>query len=101
MDEYMARNELLLLMVLIQNVHVFNCRSERTSAFKIPLNRNYMLIFGVLAAQLLHIASMQIPFMQNVLGVGPIPFDQWLICLGLAISVLIVMEVYKLVLKKI
>lgn len=100
MDEHIARNELLLLMVLIQNVHVFNCRSERTSAFKIPLNRNYMLIFGVLAAQLLHIGSMQIPFMQNVLGVGPIPFDQWLICLGLAISVLIVMEVYKLFLKK-
>jgi hypothetical protein len=55
MEEASARNCVLLLMVLLQNVHVFNCRSESTSAFRVPLHRNWILIFGVLAAQGIHI----------------------------------------------
>jgi magnesium-transporting ATPase (P-type) len=72
-----ARNLLLLLMVLLQNVHVFNCRSEYVSAFKVPLRRNYVLVFGVLAAQGIHILAMQVPFMQNLLRVEPISLQEW------------------------
>jgi magnesium-transporting ATPase (P-type) len=95
MDEASARNLVLLLMVLLQNVHVFNCRSESESAFRIPLHRNYILVFGVLAAQGIHIASMQIPFMQSLLGTAPVPPIQWLTALGLALIILVVMEVFK------
>jgi len=68
MDEAAARNLLLLFMVLLQNVHVFNCRSESISALKVPLGRNVILVFGVLAAQGIHIVSMHLPFMQTILG---------------------------------
>ena len=34
MDEFAARNIILLLMVLMQNVHAFNSRSELSSAFR-------------------------------------------------------------------
>ncbi|MCK7520631.1 MAG: cation-translocating P-type ATPase C-terminal domain-containing protein [Ignavibacteriales bacterium] len=51
MDRTHARDLILLLMVFMQNFHVFNCRSERTSAFKIPIKRNIILLFGVLAAR--------------------------------------------------
>ena len=101
MDEASARNFVLLLMVLLQNVHVFNCRSESQSAFRVPLRRNYILIFGVLAAQGIHIASMQIPFMQNLLGTEPVPPVQWLTALALALIVLLVMEVFKFIKKRI
>jgi magnesium-transporting ATPase (P-type) len=95
MDEIHARNLILLLMVFMQNFHAFNCRSERVSAFKVPLKRNIILVFGVLAAQGIHILSMQIPFMQNILRVEPVTFNEWLYVLALAIPILVAMEVFK------
>ncbi|ROQ90124.1 cation-translocating P-type ATPase [Desulfosoma caldarium] len=99
MDEAPARNMVLLLMVLLQNVHVFNCRSETESAFRTPLRRNVILIFGVAAAQGIHILSMFAPFMQTILGTEPIVFTQWLSVLLLALSVLAVMEAFKWVIR--
>lgn len=95
MEEESARNILLLLMVFMQNYHVFNCRSERVSAFKVPIRRNIYLVFGVLIAAGLHLASMNIPFMQTVLRVEPLMFsDMWKMFL-LASPMIIVMEIYK------
>lgn len=100
MSEHSARNILLLLMVLIVNFHVFNCRSEYTSAFKIPLSRNKILVFGVIIAQGIHILSMQIPIMQDILRLQPITFQQWIKVLILAIPILIIMELYKKIFNK-
>lgn len=94
-DEDTARNSLLLLFVLLQNVHVFNSRSERTSAFRVPISRNYLLVFGVLIAQGIHILSMHLPIMQDLLRVQPISLYDWQLLLMLASSVLVVMEVFK------
>jgi potassium/sodium efflux P-type ATPase len=99
-SEFEARNMLLLLMVLFENVHVFNCRSEERSAFKVPLRNNKLLILGVLAAQGIHILAMNIPFMQSVLRVEPISFFEWLAVLGLALTVLLAMELFKLARRK-
>lgn len=97
MEEYLARNLILLLMVFMQNLHVFNCRSERVSAFKVPLKRNIILVFGVLAAQGIHILSMQIPFMQSILRIEPVTVNEWLYILVLAVPMILVMEIFKLV----
>ncbi|WAC04374.1 MAG: HAD-IC family P-type ATPase [Methanoregula sp.] len=96
-EENTARNLLLLLMVLLENCHVFNCRSEYISAFHVPLARNRFLILGVIAAQGIHILSMYIPFMQNALGVSPVTFDEWFLLLGISLGVIAVMELYKFV----
>jgi len=97
MDETHARSIVLLLMVLLQNVHVFNCRSELSSAFRVPLSRNYLLIFGVLSAQGLHVLSMHLPFMQQVLRIEPITPFEWLNVFVLALPLLVVMEIYKII----
>jgi len=94
-EESAARNLVLLLMVLLENCHVFNCRSESISAFRVPISRNYYLVLGVIAAQGIHILSMYIPFMQDVLGVSPVTFEEWLIFLMIALILIAVMEVYK------
>jgi magnesium-transporting ATPase (P-type) len=94
-----ARNFVLLLMVLLENVHVFNCRSERVSTFRVPLKRNPLLIGGVLVAQGVHILAMQWPFMQGILGVAPVSFQAWAGLLGLAGILLLVMEGFKRVRK--
>ncbi|MDO9583497.1 MAG: HAD-IC family P-type ATPase [Desulfomicrobium sp.] len=101
MDEAVARNLVLLFMVLLQNVHVFNCRSETVSALKVPLRRNVVLIFGVLAAQGIHVLSMYLPFMQKILGTEPVAFAQWFMLLALALTVLLVMEMFKWVRRKV
>lgn len=94
-DEVHARSLILLLMVFMQNFHAFNSRSETTSVFKVPLKRNIILVFGVIAAQGLHILSMQIPLMQNLLRIEPILFREWILVLTLAIPILISMEIFK------
>ncbi len=95
-EENLARNYVLLLMVLFENFQVFNCRSEKTSAFKIPLKNNYVLIIGVLCALGLHILSMYIPVMQDILDVQPIGLVHFAILLGLASLLLITMEIFKI-----
>jgi magnesium-transporting ATPase (P-type) len=85
----------LMLMVLMQNIHVFSCRSERKSAFKVPLSKNRVLLYGVSAAQLIHIIATQIPFMQTVLSTDTVSLKEWLTLLPLAALILVIMEAYK------
>jgi magnesium-transporting ATPase (P-type) len=95
LEAVQARNFLLMLMVLLENVHVFNCRSERVSALRCPLRRNRLLIVGVIVAQGVHILALYTPLMQSVLGVAPVAFGQWLTLLAMAFSLLLVMEAFK------
>ncbi|MGY6520647.1 MAG: cation-translocating P-type ATPase [Mongoliitalea sp.] len=94
-SEFHARNMVLLLMVLMQNLHIFNCRSERRSTFNIPISRNYLLILFVILTQAIHIASMHIPFMQSILRVEPITLKEWGYVLVLAFPLLLLMELFK------
>jgi magnesium-transporting ATPase (P-type) len=96
-EEAAARNELLLLFVLMQNVHVFSCRSERRSAFRVPLRRNLVLVGGVATAQGLHLLAMHLPLTQAILGVRPVSLSEWGLAVGAALSILLVMEMFKLV----
>jgi Ca2+-transporting ATPase len=94
-DEASARNQLLLLFVLLQNLHVFNCRSERRSAFAVSLTSNPLLLLGVLGAQGVHLLAMHVPVMQRLLGVGPVTGAEWLRTLAAASLILGVSEVAK------
>ena len=91
-----ARNETLLLMVLFENIHVFNCRSETLSVFFHSLLRNPFLLFGTVIAQLIHIAAMYTPWISDVLHIQPVSFSEWLNLLMMAFSILMVMELHKL-----
>ena len=67
-----ARNGTLLLMVLFENVHVFNCRSESRSIFYHNPIRNRILLFGTLIAQGIHIGAMYTPWISDVLRIQPV-----------------------------
>jgi P-type Ca2+ transporter type 2C len=90
-----ARNSTLLLMVLFENVHVFNCRSETLSVFKHNLLLNPLLLFGTTIAQLIHIAAMYTPWFKDVLEIKPVSFEHWLQLLVTALLLLVVMEIHK------
>ena len=78
-----------------ENVHVFNCRSEKVSAFRIPIRRNLIVVFGVLAAQGIHVLSMHAPLYAERSWRHPVRFSQWLFALARVLVVLMVMEVFK------
>lgn len=99
-EEPVARNAVLMLMVLLQNFHALNCRSETRSIFHIPLSNNYILIFGILAAQGLHILALQIPFMQNLLSLNPIGGREWIFLFFTAAIILLAMEIFKIYVRK-
>ncbi len=90
-----ARNGTLMLMVLFENIHVFNSRSESLSTFRHNPMRNPLLLFGTAAAQLIHIGAMYTPWISDVLHIQPISPQHWLELLGLALTVLVVMELHK------
>jgi calcium-translocating P-type ATPase len=90
-----ARNIILLLMVLFENVHVFNSRTEINYLYKVGYRSSTTLIILVIFTQLLHIACMHIPFMQNVLSAQPVSFDTWLELAIIAIGLVVVMEADK------
>ncbi|HIP18757.1 MAG TPA: hypothetical protein EYG78_05410 [Sulfurovum sp.] len=65
------------------------------------LNRNStVLITLVIFTQLLHIACMYIPFMQNVLSVQPVSFNTWLVLAVIALGLLFVMEADKWLMRR-
>ncbi len=96
-----ARNGTLLLMVLFENIHVFNSRSETRSVFTHNPLRNHFLLFGTLAAQLIHIGAMYTPWISDVLRIHPVSLDYWFDMLLISIIILIVMEAHKLLRRKI
>lgn len=90
-----ARNIVLLLMVLFENAHVFNSRTEINYLHKIGYRNSMALISLVIFTQLLHIVCMHIPFMQNVLSAQPVSFEIWLELAIIAIGLVVVMEADK------
>lgn len=100
-SEFHARTLVLMLMVLIENVHVFNCRSEYISVFKIPFKRNWFVVGGALIAQAIHIIASNIPFMQNVLQTDSVNIKEWFILFALSLIVLVTMEIFKFSIKRI
>ncbi|HOT93725.1 MAG TPA: HAD-IC family P-type ATPase [Methanoregulaceae archaeon] len=90
-----ARTMLLVLFVLFENFHVFNARSETASTFRIPLSSNRLLIASVIGAAAINAVAMYIPVLSDVLRTGPISLQAWGALAVLAMSVLIVMEIYK------
>ncbi len=98
--EEMARNITLLLMVLFENVHVFNSRTETNSIFKINHMKNKFLWISVIAAQMIHITAMYNPFMQSVLSVQPVDLKVWGMLLVIALVLISVMELEKIIRNK-
>jgi magnesium-transporting ATPase (P-type) len=99
-EESEARNTVLLLMVLLQNFHALNCRSETRSVFRIPLSNNYILVLGIFIAQGVHIVAMQLPFTQEILSLQQVPWVDWIKLFFTASIVVLVMEVFKLMLSR-
>jgi Ca2+-transporting ATPase len=77
-----------------------SCRSETGSAFNRDVlnDRHQLMLYGL--ALLLTFLPTELGFMQRILGLTSLNRDQWLICIGFAIALLLVDEVIKVFLRR-
>lgn len=99
-DINIARSYILILMVFMQNMHTFNCRSEKTSIFKLSFKNNPLIIVGVILTILVQMIVIEIPFTSEILKVHSLPIKDVLLTFVLAMPILIVMEIFKLINQK-
>jgi hypothetical protein len=82
-SESSARNALLLLMVLFENIQIANSRSEVKSAFRLSPWRNPILLIGTAAAFLIHVAMLYLPLGQTLLYTQPVEMTTWLVLVSI------------------
>ncbi len=95
-----AQNGVLLVLVLFENVQAGNNRSETASLFTLSPLRNRLLFAGTIVAQLLHIAAMYTPGLRDVLRLEGVSVEQWLASLGLALTLFVISEIHKVVIRR-
>ena len=95
MDIVSVRSYLLTFMVFVENIHIFNCRSEKISIFKIPLNNNIFLILSIFITTIIQIIIVSNNFLSNILRLTTISLESILILLLFTIPLIIMMEAFK------
>jgi len=77
-------------------VYIFAYRSMRLSLFKAsPLSRNKPLIWAVIAGLLMVVIAFAFPSIRSLLGIVPLTLQQWSWIAGIAIGLLMAVEVGK------
>mgnify|MGYP003298723887 CR=1 FL=1 len=95
MEVATARAYIMALMIIIQNVHAFNCRSEKQSTFLISLKSNPIFTLGIIGSIILGLAVIEVPFLSTFLKTTHIPYNELGKLLLVGIIILLIMECYK------
>ena len=95
MEVDIARGYVMALMIIIQNIHAFNCRSEQKSTFSVSLMSNKIFLIGVLGSLILGVSVLEIEFLSVFLKTNHIPTTDLLMLLVLGLIILVIMESYK------
>jgi Ca2+-transporting ATPase len=92
-----AQTVALTTMVVFQMFQVGNSRSERLSVFQKSPFSNPFLFTATVAALIVHVAALYLPPTQFVLRVEPISVDAWLRIIPVAATIIVAMEIHKLI----
>lgn len=84
----------LAVLSISQLVHAFNIRS-RHSLFKIGIFSNKYMVGAFIAAILLMLFVLCVPFMQLIFEVIPMNASEWIMVIGLSLLPLVIMEAIK------
>lgn len=91
-----AGNVALLLLVLIENIQIGNCRSERRSGLVNSPLRNPWVLGAAIIAQGVHLLAMNWGPTQRLLDLEPVGINVWLAMFAISLSVLVAVELHKL-----
>lgn len=99
LDIVVSRALVMTLMVFMQNIHAFNCRSERQSIRKIKFTSNWFFIVSTIGSIGIQILFMEIPFLSQFLSLTTVPYYMLLVLAVVSFIVLVVNESYKAIIK--
>lgn len=85
--------------ILAQNVQAFNVRSNRLSIFQLGVFTNKYLIGAFMLVVVTLLGLMYIPPLSAIFKAAPLTLDEWIVVTLLALLPLVVIEVYKFVLR--
>ncbi|MBM3136642.1 MAG: HAD-IC family P-type ATPase [Chloroflexi bacterium] len=90
-----ARTIAFVTLALFQVFNAFNVRSRTKSVFAMGLFTNKYLNIAIPVSVLLLIATVYVPFMQNVMQTSPLLLKEWAMMLPIASSILFLDELRK------
>ncbi|MBM4124103.1 MAG: cation-transporting P-type ATPase, partial [Nitrospira sp.] len=90
-----ARTVAFTVLVMAQLFHAFNCRSDRSSLFRIGWTTNKPLLWAVAGSATLQTAILLSPWTREVFKVAPFDIEHWLLAFGIGLLPLIAMEAWK------
>lgn len=91
----LTRSYLLTLMVFMENIQIFNCRSEKKSAFKVPGENNRFLIISIILTLCIQTLIVRVPELSGFFGLKTIEMTKIGALFLLTIPIIIVMEIFK------
>ena len=97
-DEAHARTMAFTTLMMFQLFDVFNCRSRRRSAFT-GFFENRWLLVAIAFSLGAHVLVIYVPFLQMAFHAVPLSLTDWLIATGVSSTLLIAMELAKIVLR--
>jgi P-type Ca2+ transporter type 2C len=86
------------VLVIAQLINTINARSETTTAFR-GFFANGWLWAAIGLSALLQVAVVQLPALNTAFTTTPLSVSQWLVCIGMASTVLWVSEIRKVILR--
>jgi Ca2+-transporting ATPase len=90
-----ARTVAFTVMVVVQLVHAFNCRSERLSLFQLGVGTNRALLWAFLLSSLVQVSVLTVPAVGPLFKIVPLPIEGWDLMGGMVILPLVIMEAVK------
>jgi Ca2+-transporting ATPase len=90
-----ARNAVLLAVVLFQNVLLLSMRHLHLPLWRRAAHENRWLFLGITAALGIHLGAMQVPAMQQMLGIAPVSLGLFGQCLAGSLLLLAIAETVK------
>jgi len=92
-----ARTLTFTVMVMVQLLHAFSCRSDRRSLFSLGLWTNKPLLVAAVVSAVLQAGILLVPWSQDVFKVAALTAEQWQLVLGFGLLPLILIEGWKAV----
>jgi Ca2+-transporting ATPase len=90
-----ARTVAFNVMVVVQLVHAFNCRSERLSLVQVGLGTNRALLWAVLLSLVIQLAVLTLPAASPIFKVAPLPIRDWGLMVAMGLLPLVFVEAAK------
>ena len=100
LDLITSRSLVMALMVFLQNIHAFNCKSELQSVFKFKLLENWFFFVAVVGSIGLQIVFMEVPSLSRFLELTTVSYEMLAILILVSASIIVVSEVFKAVKRK-